>query len=204
MAWGEVDGWEWVYLLWFAYVYQLVVLAVAVAANFLVRPLAKRSLLAERGAYLVLCYACTFHLPYHVKDLTGFASAGVFAHNAANYCAIVVFWRFMELALGTAPLQVRNGPAMFFVVFVALPGVEMSFTPSGKPEAPQQGWLLRRSLTCVKDMVCWMVAGTALGVLTQPSPLKSYAFAILLSSSLSCLGSLRPSTLIRWCLLRAL
>jgi len=194
MAWGEVDGWAWVYTMAFVYVYQLSVLSVAVAAHFLVRPLAKRSLLAERGAYLVLCYACAFHLPYHVKDLTGFTSAGPFPHYLANYCAVVVFWRFMELVLGTAPTQARNGSAFFFVVFVALPGVEMSLTPSGTPEVPRQGWMRRRLLTSVKDLLCWMVAGTALGVLTHPSPLKAYAFAIVLSSAVSFCGSLRPST----------
>jgi len=49
---------------------------------------------------------------------------------------------------------------------------------------------VRRHITMVRDVVCWMAAGTALGVLTQPSLLKYYAFAVLLSSILSCLGEM--------------
>ena len=123
----------------FVTVYQLVVLAVAVATHFLVRPLAHRSLLAERGAYLALCYICTAQLPDHVKDLTGVASASSpLAHFLADCCAVLVFWRFMELVFGTAPSHARDGTLFFFVAFVAMPAVEIRFTPSGKPEVPRQ------------------------------------------------------------------
>lgn len=200
MAWGEVDGWGWVYTVSFGVVYHLVVLAVAVAAHFLVRPLAKRSLLAERGAYLLLCYACAFLLPDLVKDLTGVASAGPLPHFISDLSSVLVFWRFIELVLGTAPLLSSSSSAFFFIMFIAFPGVEISII-DGKPEVPRPGWMGRRFMKSVRDMLCWMAAGTALGVVTQPSPLKAYAFAIMLSSALSCLGS--PETLHSYPLLHA-
>ena len=90
MAWAEVDAWRWVNTLAFTLVYHHAVLAVAVAAHYFVRPLAKQSLLAERGVYLALCYACTTMLVDQVKDLTGVASAGPFPHFIANCSSVLV------------------------------------------------------------------------------------------------------------------
>ena len=87
MAWAEVDAWGWVNILAFILVYHHAVLAVAVAAHHFVRPL---SLLAERGAYLALCCACTTVLVEQVKDLTGIASAGPFPNFMANCCSVLV------------------------------------------------------------------------------------------------------------------
>lgn len=200
MAWGEVDVWEWVYTSSFVMVYQHAMFAVAVAAHHLVRPLAKHSLMAEKAAYLVLCYVCTTHFADLVKDMTGVASAGPFPHFFANCCSVLVFWRFMELFFETAPVPPSSGAGSvwLFAAFVAMPAVEIRFTPSGRPEVPRQGWLQRRSLTVLRDVLCCMAVGTF--GLQLPWLVKSYAFAILLASILSCLGHLDSLHLVRWCL----
>jgi len=102
-----------------------------------------------------------------------------------------VFWRFIELVLGTAPSP-GTGSAFYFFAFVAMPAGDIRFTPSGEPEVPRQGWLLRRSLTIARDVLCCVAASTALGVLTQPSALRSYVFAVLFASILSLIGSCDP------------
>ena len=200
MAWGEVDVWGWVYTVSFGVVYAHAMFAVAVAAHYLIRPLAKHSPMLERAAYLALCYVCTTQLADQIKDLTGVASAGPFPHFMANCCSVLVFWRCMELVMGTAPISPSSGPVSvwLFAAFLAMPGVEIRFTPSGsgRPEAPRRGWLARRFLTALRDVFCCMAAGTALGM-KLPWLLKSYAFAILLACIISCLGTRKTIHLVR-------
>jgi hypothetical protein len=70
MAWSEVNVWGWICALSFVLLYNATVLAIAVASYHLLRPLAKRSVAAERSAYVVLMYTCATELQQQVQFLS--------------------------------------------------------------------------------------------------------------------------------------
>ena len=127
-----------------------------------------------------------------VKVATGVATAGPYPNFIANCCVVLVFWRWMELAFGTAPRPSISGGVFFWATFVALPACEIHFDKDRKPKAPPTTWKRRRCLLAARDFAGCVAACSALEIFTRSSTLRTYAFAVLLSSSLSLLGNCSP------------